>query len=128
MTKVAAIARSISHQETVTVDYDSTLGDMLSAESEGVVVNSAYRQTEYWGTDEDGNEWRVHMRHEVEADDVTIEEMPDHHRGSHRAAGNWGSYPHNGATRREVSREEADEIVADEIVAADPDSYAHIVD
>lgn len=55
-------------------------------------------------------------------DSVTIEEMPDHHRGSHRAAGNWGFYPHNGATRRLVSREEADEIVA-----ADPDNYASIV-
>jgi hypothetical protein len=56
-------------------------------------------------------------------DMVTIEEMPDHHRGSHRAARNWGVYPHNGATRRQVSRDEADEIVE-----SDPDNYAHIVD
>ncbi len=68
MTKVAAIARSISHNEIVTVDYDVTLADMLSAESDDSVVNSAYRVTEYWGTDEDGNEWRVHMRHETEDD------------------------------------------------------------
>lgn len=68
MTKVAAIARSISHQETVFVDHDVTLADMISAESEGSVVNSAYRVTEYWGTDDEGNEWRVHMRHEVEGE------------------------------------------------------------
>jgi len=56
-------------------------------------------------------------------DDVTLEEMPDHLRSSHRAAGNWGSYPHNGATRRRCSREEAEEIVA-----ADEDEYDHIVE
>lgn len=27
------------------------------------------------------------------------ETMPDHLRSSHRAAGNWGSHPHNGAVR-----------------------------
>ncbi len=35
-----------------------------------------------------------------EADDlVTIEWMPEHLRASHEAAGNWGSYPANGAKR-----------------------------
>ena len=61
-----------------------------------------------------------------ESDDsgmVTIEEMPDHHRGSHRAAGNWGRYPANGATRREVSADEAEAIIE-----SDPDGYAHIVE
>jgi hypothetical protein len=48
--------------------------------------------------------------------------MPDYLRGSHQAAGNWGVYPHNGAVRERVSPEEAKEIVA-----ADPDGYAHIV-
>lgn len=56
-----------------------------------------------------------------EDDLVTIEEMPDYLRGSHRAAGNWGSYPHNGATRRKVSQQEADEIIE-----SDPE-YAHVV-
>lgn len=56
-------------------------------------------------------------------DMVMIEEMPDHHRGSHRAAGNWGAYPHNGATRRRVSRDEAEQVVAD-----DPDGYARIIE
>jgi hypothetical protein len=54
---------------------------------------------------------------------VTIEEMPDHYRGSHRAAGNWGRYPANGATRREVSADEAEAIIE-----SDPDGYAHIVE
>jgi len=54
---------------------------------------------------------------------VTIEEMPDHLRSSHRAAGNWGRYPMNGAERREVTREEAEEIIA-----ADEDGYDHIVE
>lgn len=56
-------------------------------------------------------------------DTVTIETMPDHLRGSHRAAGNWGLYPHNGAERSDVSRDEAEEIIE-----SDPDSYAHIVE
>lgn len=30
---------------------------------------------------------------------VTVEWMPEHLRASHEAAGNWGSYPHNGAER-----------------------------
>lgn len=34
---------------------------------------------------------------------VTLEETPDEYRASHRAAGNWGRYPANGATRRLVS-------------------------
>lgn len=54
---------------------------------------------------------------------VVIEEMPDWCRESHRAAGNWGTYPHNGATRRAVSEAEAEEIVA-----SDESGYAHVVD
>lgn len=59
----------------------------------------------------------------VEADDlVTVETMPDWLRASHRQARNWGVYPHNGAERRQVTREEAEAIVA-----ADEDGYDHIV-
>lgn len=54
---------------------------------------------------------------------VVVETMPDHLRGSHRAARNWGVYPHNGAERIAVSRDEAEEIVAN-----DPDGYARIVE
>lgn len=53
---------------------------------------------------------------------VTVETMPDHLRESHRAAGNWGRYPGNGAIRSQVMRFEAEEMVA-----ADPDGYASIV-
>lgn len=59
----------------------------------------------------------------VLADMVTVEEMPDDLRGSHRAAGNWGCWPHNGAERRLVTREEAEAIVS-----GDADGYAHIVE
>lgn len=55
--------------------------------------------------------------------DVTLETMPDHLRGSHRAARNWGVYPHNGAERTRMPREDAEAIVE-----SDPDGYAHIVE
>lgn len=35
-----------------------------------------------------------------------IETMPDHLREIHRAAGNWGNYPANGAERRVVDESE----------------------
>ena len=54
---------------------------------------------------------------------VIVETMPEHLRSSHRAAGNWGVYPLNGAERTRVSSDEADEIVE-----ADEDGYAHIVE
>lgn len=53
---------------------------------------------------------------------VLLDTMPDHLRESHRKAGNWGVWPHNGASREVCTREEAEEIVA-----ADPDGYDHIV-
>jgi hypothetical protein len=55
-------------------------------------------------------------------DAVIVETMPEHHRGSHRAARNWGTYPHNGAERRIMSRSEAECEVE-----ADADGYASIV-
>jgi hypothetical protein len=58
-----AIDRSISHTEIVTIDYDSDAASDLSAASDDSV--EANGLTEYWGTDDDGNEWRVHMRDEV---------------------------------------------------------------
>jgi len=51
-----------------------------------------------------------------------IEVMPDYHRGSHRAAGNWGNYPHNGAQRFVASEEEAERIARE-----DEDEYDHVV-
>lgn len=57
------------------------------------------------------------------SDLVVLEYMPDYIRGSHRAAGNWGSYPHNGAKRCVV-----DHVTAEELVNDDSDGYNSIVD
>lgn len=48
-----------------------------------------------------------------------VEVMPEHLRASHRAAGNWGRYPHNGAEHRAMSAEEAEYCEGDE--------YDHVV-
>lgn len=53
-------------------------------------------------------------------DPVVVEQMPTQHRSSHEAAGNWGVYPANGATRTVMSREAAEELCED-------DDYDHIV-
>ncbi len=53
---------------------------------------------------------------------VILETMPDHLRASHRAARNWGTYPHNGATRLVCDRE-----VAEQQAAEDADGYDSIV-
>lgn len=50
---------------------------------------------------------------------VLIETMPDHLRGSHRAARNWGVYPHNGSKRAVVTVEQAAALVDEE--------YDHVV-
>lgn len=52
---------------------------------------------------------------------VLVEWMPVHLRASHRAAGNSGSYPHNGAIRILCERS-----CAERIVAQDPE-WARIV-
>ncbi len=92
--------------------------------SDTLLCWSAYSTQEECDADQIGAHapW-IARRSREPTDLVTIEEMPDQHRSSHRAAGNWGVYPINGATRREVSRDEADEIIE-----SDPDGYAHIVD
>ena len=53
---------------------------------------------------------------------VVVETMPEYLRESHRAAGNWGRYPANGAERHRVTRAEAEQIVE-----ADTYGYARIV-
>lgn len=58
----------------------------------------------------------------ADRDRVVVETMPDCWRESHRAAGNWGTYPANGAERTVVGRTEAEQIVAE-----DEDGYARIV-
>lgn len=59
---------------------------------------------------------------------VLVETMPDHLRASHRAAGNWGVYPHNGAVRRYVDEDEAEEIVEADSVENDGDGYDRVVE
>lgn len=68
-TAADAIARSISHTEIVTLSFDAernekidamhVKGDLLNASEDWVESGSV---TEYWGKDDDGNEWRVHVR------------------------------------------------------------------
>lgn len=55
-------------------------------------------------------------------DRVIVEVMPEWARSSHRAAGNWGQYPLNGATRYVAEREDAEAECE-----SDPDEYARIV-
>lgn len=47
-----------------------------------------------------------------------IETMPDYLRASHRAARNWGVYPHNGAERS---------IVDESDLPDESDEYDHVV-
>lgn len=55
-----------------------------------------------------------------EGDYVIVETMPEQHRASHEAAGNWGSYPSNGAVRQVMLRADAESVCED-------DDYNHII-
>jgi len=110
---VVALARMCDGGVVISHDLYQSLGDDEAAD---LALRLAKRGLCIESTDR-GCEIQL-----VPSDMVTIEEMPDHHRGSHRAARNWGVYPHNGATRRRVSRDEAEEIVE-----SDADNYASIV-
>lgn len=123
MTAEQAIERSISHNEIVTLDYSRDALSFLSSECDDSA--EAHGATEFWGTSEDGDDWRVHVR---DCTDVVIEIMPDQHRGSHRAARNWGSYPHNGAERYRVDAGIAENLCEDDeynhvVKGADPEEY-----
>jgi hypothetical protein len=61
MTVTQAIARSITHNEIVTLDYDGLAHAALEALCEGS-VNGA-RVVEFWGVTSAGDEWRVHLQH-----------------------------------------------------------------
>lgn len=104
------------------ITYQSPRGDKTSLTDQ---MERTFRDLGTWPKDDSGQEYcQVYKgKHLGYADPwVLIEEMPEQHRESHRQARNWGNYPHNGAVRRMVLRDEADEILAD-----DPDGYAHIV-
>lgn len=55
-----AIARSISHNEIVSIPYSSEAHAALRAVCEGHVDTNDHRGSEFWGSDE-GDEWRVHL-------------------------------------------------------------------
>lgn len=58
----------------------------------------------------------------AKSETVVVEYMPNHVRSSHRAAGNRGSYPTNGAVRVRVEKS-----CADSIVESEPE-WASVVD
>ena len=136
-----AITQSINHDEIVTIDYDATAAIDLSVASEGSVdVTQTHGVTEYWGTDEGGHNWRVHMCcHKEEADPdtgacecgqatgvacewtgpinetVIVEWMTEYLRASHEAAGGGGGvWPHDGSLRLRVERSCADRLASDD--------------
>jgi hypothetical protein len=54
-----AITRSISHNEIVNLGHTEGRAKFLAEACEGdIEANEAH---EYWGTDCDGNSWRVHL-------------------------------------------------------------------
>ncbi len=60
-----AIARSISHNESVIIEVaDASVNDDLEAECQGSVFSAdgAHGTSEYWGTTDAREEWRVYVR------------------------------------------------------------------
>lgn len=64
LTARQAIDRSTSHTEIVFIEYSTEAEDTLNEECENSC--EANNQTDYWGTNDDGNEWRVILRHRAE--------------------------------------------------------------
>lgn len=58
-TAADAIARSIRHCEIVTIPYDAEIAIDLLVEREDSADSTDVMQ--YWGTDDAGDEWRVHL-------------------------------------------------------------------
>lgn len=60
-----AIARSLSHNEIVTIEAGSSRGDIESKLREECddfsTADVVSDTTEFWGSDCDGDEWRVHV-------------------------------------------------------------------
>jgi len=63
MSKTAAelIAQSIEHDQIAHADWTDTLADDLEAAADDSVRNGEV--TEFWGETDDGDDWRVHLRH-----------------------------------------------------------------
>lgn len=86
---------------------------------DAIIARDAYS---HWCAGSTSEEMPQGWTPDTAADWVTVETMPDYLRASHRAAGNWGRYPVNGACRYLVHRDEAAALVD-----ADEDGYAHVV-
>jgi hypothetical protein len=61
-TVAAAIAESVTRNDIIDVPYDAEVADELLVLSDDSADTEAV--TEYWGTTEDGDPWRVHMARE----------------------------------------------------------------
>jgi len=64
LTAHQAIDRSTSHTETVYLEYSTEAEDTLNSECEDSC--EANSQTDFWGRNRDGHEWRVILRHRSE--------------------------------------------------------------
>ena len=64
MTVTQAIERSITHDEIVTIDHTPENASELAGlcdDSADLTVTYGRPAAEYWGRDDDGAEWRVHL-------------------------------------------------------------------
>ena len=59
MNAEGAISRSVSHNETVHLAFGAEAISTLMVECDNNVENGDAH--EFWGTKEDGSEWRVHV-------------------------------------------------------------------
>ena len=64
MNATELIARSIRHVEITHAPFADELAAALAAEADEEVHHSGV--TEYWGTTEAGDDWRVHLDHDRE--------------------------------------------------------------
>jgi hypothetical protein len=112
--------------------YEDT-DDCLRAAADDYVSEhpeaAGYDLNARWVGGDDGE--RAEIALDVPGDDsVVVEIMPDQHRGSHRAARNWGTYPHNGAERYRTDAETAEDLCDEDgdgynrvVQGADPSAY-----
>lgn len=102
---------------------DASPGDLVAARVNARIPRAggyAYLARSY--TDARGNELTEGLTDAEIADLVLVETMPEYLRASHRAAHNFGVYPHNGAAREWVSRDEAEALVD-----GDQDGYNRVI-
>ncbi len=61
-----AIAESVFYDRCVWMAFDAQQADVLMVECDDHTTDGGVE--DYWGTDEDGNEWRVNMEVDCVAD------------------------------------------------------------